>query len=311
MNMDEEIICDFKVTKERKKIWAYQLDMLKKFHDVCVENNLKYFLCGGSLIGAIRHNGYIPWDDDIDVGMLRDDYEKFLKLFDKYFDKNTYFLSSAKTERLYANGHSQIRNIHTTQFTKYDYPSLKAGKCCGIFMDIFVFDYCDINDVEQFNEIRRLKSKTFKFLSWRFGKDNNPIKEIVKKVLANTIKNENKNQQRVYDLEKVSSKYNNDETKLYLGSIGFSIDNKKCIYKKELFNEFELHKFEEYEFYIPVHYDEILKNQYGDYMKFPDNKNINGSMHGDCYFDFDKSYKEYQNITLEEFENLITNKIVY
>lgn len=307
MNMDEEIICDFKVTKERKKIWAYQLDMLKKFHDVCVKNNLTYWLSDGSLLGAVRHDGYIPWDDDIDVSMLRDDYEEFLNLFDKYFDKNTYFLSSAKTERLYPNGHAQIRNIQTTQFTKGDYMNLKAGKCCGIFMDIFVYDYCDINDEEHFNEIKQLKSKAFKFLSWKFGKDTNPIKEIIKKVLVNTVETEKKNQQRVYDLEKVSSKYNNDETKMYLGPIAFC-DGKKCIHSKEFYKEFELHKFEEYEFYIPKCYDDILSAIYGDYMKLPDNKNINGSMHGDCYFDFDKSYKEYKNITRDEFDKLFLKR---
>lgn len=307
MNMDEEIICDFKVTKERKKIWAYQLDMLKKFHDVCVENNLKYFLCGGSLIGAVRHNGYIPWDDDIDVGMLRDDYEKFIKLFDKYFDKGTYFLSSSKTERLYPNGHAQIRNIQTTQFTKGDYVNLKAGKCCGIFMDIFPFDYCDIDDVKHFKEIKKLKSKSYKFLYWTFDCDKNILKRFIKKVLVKTFGSEKKNQQRIYDLDKVSSKYNNDDTMKYLGSISFSIDSKKCIYNKELFNEFELHKFEDYEFYIPVRYDQILKTEYGNYMKFPDNKNINGSMHGDCYFDFNKSYEEYQKISKDEFKNLFKN----
>ena len=67
------------------------LNMLSWFHDFCEKNNLKYYILYGTLLGAIRHKGFIPWDDDIDVGMPRDDYEKFLKItFNRTFQK--YFL---------------------------------------------------------------------------------------------------------------------------------------------------------------------------------------------------------------------------
>lgn len=75
---EEETICDFLVTKERKKIWAVLLDMLIQVDRICRKHNLKYFMAFGSLLGVVRHNGFIPWDDDIDICMPRDDYEKFI-----------------------------------------------------------------------------------------------------------------------------------------------------------------------------------------------------------------------------------------
>ncbi len=307
MNMNEEIICDFKVTKERKRLWSIQLDMLVKFHQLCIENNLKYFLCGGSLIGAVRHNGYIPWDDDIDVGMLRDDYEKFLRLYDKYFNSDKYFLCSSKTERLYPNGHAQIRNIHTAQFTRYEYGNLKAKKCCGVFIDIFPFDLCDIEMDEQKKKIKKLKDKVWRYVGMRFYTSRNPMKNAIKKCLLPFMGPEKKYQQYAFDIDKVSSKFN-DGTKNYLGAISFGLGGIGDIYPKEWMGEVELHKFEDYNFYILKHFDDVLSQQYGDYMKFPKDKNINGSIHGDCYFDFDKSYKEYQNISINEFESLFNIK---
>ena len=77
--LKEEIRNEFLVTTERKKIWVVLLDLMMVFDDVCKKHNLTYFLEAGSLLGAIRHKGFIPWDDDVDVLMPRKDYQKFLR----------------------------------------------------------------------------------------------------------------------------------------------------------------------------------------------------------------------------------------
>ena len=77
---EEEIRNDFIVTKERKKVWAVELNMLEMLDDICKRHGLQYFVDYGTLLGAVSHKGFVPWDDDIDVTMFRDDCEKFKKV---------------------------------------------------------------------------------------------------------------------------------------------------------------------------------------------------------------------------------------
>ena len=79
-SLHAEEICGFYVDEKMKLVWRTELELLKKFILVCEKYNLKYYMAGGSLLGAIRHNGFIPWDDDIDIDMPRDDYNKLLEI---------------------------------------------------------------------------------------------------------------------------------------------------------------------------------------------------------------------------------------
>ena len=94
-----------------------ELEILKEFIGVCANLNLRYFLAGGSVLGTIRHNGFIPWDDDIDVIMPRKDYEIFLEKGQSLMQKQ-FFIQTYKTEPDYVMGFAKIRNSNTTFIEK-------------------------------------------------------------------------------------------------------------------------------------------------------------------------------------------------
>ena len=126
----------FFVSSERKKLWAVELDLLREFIKVCSKNNLRYFLNGGTLLGAVRHGGFIPWDDDIDVMMPREDFEKLLEISQKEFTF-PYFFQTPLSDHAYFRAHAQLRNSLTTGCTIED-SKRKINR--GIFIDIFILD---------------------------------------------------------------------------------------------------------------------------------------------------------------------------
>ena len=137
--LEEEVRCDYTVSKEMKKVWAVELDLLSEFQRVCKLHDLKYSVCGGTLLGAIRHKGFIPWDDDIDVMMMRDEYEKLCKLADEF--KHPYFFQTEETDPGSLRGHAQLRNSETTGILKREL-KFKRPFNQGVFIDIFPLDNC-------------------------------------------------------------------------------------------------------------------------------------------------------------------------
>lgn len=125
--------------KELKKLQSLELKIAKEIKRVCENNNIHYFLIGGTLLGAIRHNGFIPWDDDIDIGMKREDYESFLQVCKNDLG-NEFFLQTYKTDRAYGQFFAKVR-LKETQFIEKSAEKTSAHN--GIYVDIFPFDFTD------------------------------------------------------------------------------------------------------------------------------------------------------------------------
>ena len=270
-NLDEEIICGFKVTKKRKEVWAKELDILEKIIEICDKYNITYTLIGGSLLGAVRHHGFIPWDDDVDIAMLPSDYYKFLNCAEKEL-KYPYFVQYYKTEKNYDRGHAQIRNSETTAILKYEHNN-------------YIFPMHNIPDEEK--ERKKFIKKIIYYKKMAIMNDNtntNLIKTIVKKILFLI----SSKQERINKLEEYVTKYDNVKTKR-CGSIGFAPTES---FDRKWFDKYTFASFENLKVKIIADYDDFLKYKFGDYMKIPENKN--GSTHGEIFFDTKKSFKEYK-----------------
>ena len=143
--LQEEERDGYLVSAKMKELWAVQLDLLCELDRVCKKYGLKYILDFGTLLGAIRHKGYIPWDDDLDVSMLREDYDKLMEVGPKEF-KHPYFLQNQITDKYYADCVTKLRRSDTLFINQY-HKGVTNRYNQGIFIDIFVFD--NVNEVEE------------------------------------------------------------------------------------------------------------------------------------------------------------------
>lgn len=152
MKYNEEVRNGYLISSEMKKVWAVQMDICKKIFEVCKKHNIKIVCSGGTAIGVLREHGYIPWDDDIDLEMLREDYDKLCSVASKEF-KEPYFFQNAYTDKGYCYGHAQVRKSGTAAILRGDeFKNIHLG----IFVDIFVLDTVPSNS----QELLELRHKT-------------------------------------------------------------------------------------------------------------------------------------------------------
>ena len=280
---EEEVRCDFMVTKERKKIWAIELDLLRELDRVCKKYNLVYVLYCGSLLGAVRHKGFIPWDDDIDVAMPRNDYEKLMAIGDEEFSI-PYFLQSHENEKDYFYSFAKVRNSNTSAIS-YNFRYQKFNQ--GGFLDIFPFDNCLLDDLcsrsQSINE-KILDLSTYMRMSNPYLLDAD--KERVKRYSG---KDPNETIKEIMEEAKV---YSDIDTE-YVAPYCFTLyDIKKQVFKKTDLFETVLVDFENLKVPIPRNYDMILQKLYGDYMEFPPMEKRVCEQHTGSVFDMDIPYKE-------------------
>ena len=101
------------VDETMKKVWAVELELLEQFQRLCERHQLRYYAIGGTLLGAVRHKGFIPWDDDADIGMLREDYEKFRQACERDLDHNRFYFQDHRNTPGYRWGYGKLRRTYT------------------------------------------------------------------------------------------------------------------------------------------------------------------------------------------------------
>lgn len=226
--LEEEVRCDYTVTKDIKEVWAIEIDLLMQLDEVCKKHNLKYYITDGTMLGTVRHKGFIPWDDDIDVTMFRDDYEKLLKVAETEF-KYPYFLQTEYSDPGCLRGHAQLRNSATTGILKTEEGKFKFNQ--GLFLDVFVMDNV-IDDKklyeQQKKDAEKYRKRAVKYARWstRYYKQNtwqSKVKGILYPVVNTFLRKTKLEEKNFRKFEEVCKRYNNMETK-YVTTLEFSFD---------------------------------------------------------------------------------------
>lgn len=277
-----ETICDFYVDENRKKIWAIVLDILIQFDSICRKHDLKYFLAFGALLGAIRHKGYIPWDDDLDVCMPRKDFELFVK-YAQLELKEPYFLQIPGEDNGYYFAFPKIRNTNTCCISEaFRYEKFNQG----IALDIFILDNFKGDDFDgYYNKVNTLILEN----SANMRRNNPHPSDTDIERMNNFVYRDP--QQVLNEIEHISTKYNSESCENCIVS-GLTVHRpQKIVYKWADVMDLIDYTLYGYKFLIPRNYDSVLSVTYGDYMTFPP-ESQRGTWHNSAVFNADVPYKD-------------------
>lgn len=236
------------------------VEMLDEFVRVCNKNKLEYFLVGGTCLGAVRHKGFIPWDDDIDVAMPREDYEKFLEVAPHDLGKD-YFLDYYKTDKENHFGFTKIKKNNTTFLSRYKY-SLHNG----FFLDIFPIDYCDDRDSFKTKisaSLSRCILETLKYRDQNLPKISSlrrPYISLPYLIFSNRTLHKK--------IDHLYTRQNNGTRKyctIYSGMYYY----KKDIYPKDVVFPYSIVEFCGKKYHAYHDTDAYLKSLYGNYLELP------------------------------------------
>ena len=247
------------------KLHNCQLIIAREIKRLCDKHNIKYFIIAGTLLGAIRHGGFIPWDDDMDVGMLREDYEKFLKVAKTELGAD-FFLQTPETDKNYGLPFAKIL-LNGTLLVEATAGS-NAKK--GIFVDVFPFDVAPENEAERENHNKKTyfyKRLLLAKLNYNVCAKNDYVKRAVYFVLK-IMSAFYSHDKLVNKLESEITRYNNSKTEDIV-NIGGAYGYKKETIKADWVRDTVEIPFEDMTISAPVDYIKYLETFYGDYMTPP------------------------------------------
>ena len=233
-----------------------QLNILLEVHNFCEERNLRYSLGGGTLLGAVRHKGYIPWDDDIDIMMPRPDYERFIKEFVGY--KKNLICGCFENDKNWQYPFAKVYDDNTIL------KETSRKQVFGVNIDLFPIDGLPSKPEELKKQIQILgRIMTLMNKKSRPKMPHHSLKQLIGIDLMKLIPNS------LFHLycKRICLAYDFEETSIAGAVLGVYCE--KEIYNKEVFLSYEKLQFERYQFYSISDHDTYLKQHYGDYMKLP------------------------------------------
>lgn len=256
-----------------EKVHIIQLQMALEVKRICQKHDIKYTIIAGTLLGAVRHKGFIPWDDDLDIGMIRSDYERFIEVCKQELS-DIYFLQTWETDSGFALPIAKLRK-NGTRFVEKN--SSDANLHSGIYIDIFPFDNVPKASIRRLLQDRStylLKRMLLIRLHYKLWEDNEFFKKMLYKMLGILSRILTLNQIKNILYKTMTANNSKDSIKrvTFGGAYGYK---KESICKDWLENLTEI-DFENVKLSAPVYHEEYLTYFYGDYMTPPpENKRFN------------------------------------
>ncbi len=246
-----------------QEMQCYVSNILRRFDEFCNEKELTYYVGYGTLLGAIRHNGFIPWDDDIDIMMPRDDYDKLLK-YSFIDDEKRYEIVSSKNRRGWPYPFAKCVDNNTELIEQ----QFNSGTI-GVYIDLFPLDGLPSGNIRRKIHMMYLYFWHYMLITLqkRELKGSSKLKTAVKYAvypIAKLIGIE----RMVSHIEKIGRKYSLLDADFVASQMICVYGGKECV-KRDFYKHRERHAFQDFTVWIPSGYDGILKSLYHDYMKLP------------------------------------------
>ncbi len=253
-----------------RRVQDHLLIIAEEIKRVCEENDIHYFLAGGTLIGVVRHSGFIPWDDDLDIGMLREDYDRFIQIAPEKLS-NQFFLQTWKTDNQYCQAFAKVR-MKQTVYREANDPEKKDYQ--GFFVDVFPYDNIpdDIRARKKFSKTimayRYTMQMKGKLRPWKTAKGKAKCRIFCSRFPFMILSLFLRRNRIIESYTKAMNKHNNNESLCVCQESGGARFGKYPIDRKYL-QAYTMLSFEGIQFSCPSNFDGFLRDIYGDYMKLP------------------------------------------